>query len=126
MEPFDSVALFQSTRQLAALDSTPGVLHVRGDTTIASGAFNGILLVDGTLVIDGPFVLTGLAIVRGAIRSTHGLTVVGALVSQASGVGPGVDLAGATMRFAPCVTARALRAAAPPRTVRGRAWAELF
>ncbi len=126
LQTSDSVALFQTARQLAVLDSAPGVRHVRGDTTITSGTYNGMLLVDGTLTIDGPFVLIGLVIARGAIRSSHGLTVVGALISQAAGPLPAIDLAGANIRYSPCATALALRLAAPPRSVRGRAWAEMF
>lgn len=122
----DSVALFQTARQLAALDSAPGVRHVRGDTVISAGSFDGILFIEGALTVDGPFSLTGLAVVRGKIKSSAGLTVTGGIVSHAAGPGPAIDLAGAVIRYSPCEIGRVLRVAAPPRTARGRSWSELF
>lgn len=121
----DSSVVFATARQLALLDSAPGVVHVRGDTTIVGGSLTGILLVDGILTVDGPFTLTGLAIAN-AIRSTRGFSVVGAVVGQAVGATPSVDLAGATIRYSPCTVSRSFRAAGAPRAVRGRAWSELF
>src|SRR5215208_5858250 len=44
----DSASYFLTSRQLAAFDSAPTVVHARGDTTIG-GRFDGILIVDGSL-----------------------------------------------------------------------------
>jgi hypothetical protein len=122
----DSSALFQTAWQLARLDSAPGVLHVRGDTAIAGGAFSGILVVDGSLTVTAPFSVIGLVIVRGPFRSPAGLNVVGAIVSQAGGPGPGVEISGAVIRYSPCTIGRVLRTAQLPRIVRGRGWSEVF
>jgi hypothetical protein len=118
----DSTTLYLRPAQRAALDSAIGVVRALGDTTIASGLVDGLLLVGGDLVIDGPTEISGLAVVRGSVRSPRGLRLTGALVSQTGSV----DLAGAAIRFAPCVVGRALRRALPARSVRGRAWSELF
>jgi hypothetical protein len=121
----DSTIYFLSPAQLALLDSAPSVRHVRGDTTVA-GSFEGVLIVDGAIQTSGPFAIDGLLVARGPIHSAGGLTVVGALMSFATGPTPAVDLAGSTVRFAPCEVARIFRAALPPRIIRGRGWAELF
>ncbi|HVX37934.1 MAG TPA: hypothetical protein VHB25_00075, partial [Gemmatimonadaceae bacterium] len=44
----DSTRYYLSAAQLAMLDSA-GALHVRGDTTIAAGTFDGVMVVDGVV-----------------------------------------------------------------------------
>jgi hypothetical protein len=122
----DSSAFFLTAAQLASLDSSPSVRHVRGDTTVSGGTFDGILVVDGRLTIDGPWSATGLVIVRGAVRSPGGLSLTGALLSFADGPQPAVLLSDARLRFSPCTVARALRIAFPPRLSRPRAWGQAF
>lgn len=118
----DSTKLYLRPAQQAALDSAVGVVRALGDTTITSGVVDGLLLVGGDLVVDGPTEISGLVMVRGSVRSPRGLRLTGALVTQTGSI----DLAGADIRFAPCVVGRALRRASPARAVRGRAWSELF
>lgn len=122
----DSVALVQAAWQVALLDTVASIRHVRGDTTLAEGAFEGIMLVDGNVTIDGAFSFTGLLVVRGRIVSPKGLTLTGAMISQAPLAGAAVALTGSVIRFAPCLVAQRLRGLFPPRIVPGRAWAELF
>lgn len=121
----DSSTVFDGAGQWSALSSAPGVRFVRGDTTISSGSFDGILIVDGQLTIDGLVDLRGLVIARGPIRSSVGLHLTGAMVSQASS-SPAIDLHGATLRFSPCLVQRLLRRASPIRAARGGGWVELF
>jgi len=123
----DSDSYLLNPRQRSILGSGPGVAHVVGDTTIGGGAFDGILLVDGALTITGSLVVTGVVVATGPIRTSGGrLSVTGALLSAYSGPGRAIDLAASSLRFAPCVAATVLRAAAMPRRVRDRAWAELY
>jgi hypothetical protein len=120
----DSASLYLAHWQTAVLDSVPGVLRVRGDTTIVSGTFHGILLVDGSLTVTGNWSATGLIVARGPVRTTGNIEVVGALMSSAGG--SAIDVSAGRIRYAPCIVAREIRAAVPPRSVAGRAWAELF
>jgi hypothetical protein len=122
----DSAAVFDSSSQWNALAAASGVRVVHGDTTISSGAFEGILMVEGDLIVGGSFDMKGLIVARGRIRSSLGLRLTGALVSQASGGGSTIDLGGATVRFAPCYLSRLLRRVSPVRASRGRGWVELF
>ena len=125
----DSASYLLTARQSAALAGMPGVVHVRGDTTLASGTFTGILVVDGALTIAGPFTATGLLVAGGRVNvAAGGLSLIGALASfavSADGT-PSIDLAGSTIRYSACALARQFRATAAPRPVSGRSWAELF
>ncbi len=120
----DTNVYFLTTGQLARLDSSPSVVHVRGDTTIRGGAFEGVLVADGAIIVDGAFQVSGLMIARDSIVASSGLQVTGALL--AFGASTAVRVTNATLVYAPCTIARMLRRAASPRPVRGRAWAELF
>jgi hypothetical protein len=123
----DSNSYLLTNWQRSLLRPSLGLKHVIGDTAIGGGSFDGILMVDGALNITGPFVVNGLVVASGSIRDTvGGLSVMGAILSAYSGPGRAVDLAGANVRFAPCLVANALRLATPPRRVRDRSWAELF
>lgn len=122
----DSSDFFLAAAQLALLDSSASVRHVRGDTTVSGGTFDGILVVDGRLTIDGPWTVTGLVVVRDVVRSSGGLSLVGALLSFADGAQPAVILSDARLRYSPCMVAHALRVALPPRLSRPRAWGEAF
>jgi len=125
LQTSDSSTVFDGPGQWSAVSSAPGVRHVRGDTTLSSGSFEGILIVDGQLTIDGFVDLRGLVIARGPIRSPIGLHLTGAMVSQASG-SAAIDLHGATLRFSPCLVHVLLRRASPIRAARAGGWVELF
>jgi hypothetical protein len=124
----DSNSYLLTARQRAILAAATGVTHVHGDTTIAGGSVDGILLVDGALTIAGSVTVNGLVVATGPIRTVAGgaLGATGAVVSAHFGPGPAFDLKTATIRFNPCVVAAVLRRAAPPLRVRDRGWAELF
>jgi hypothetical protein len=123
----DSDSYLLNPRQRPILASGSNVAHAVGDTTITGGTFDGILLVDGALTITGPLAVTGLVVATGPIRTSGGrLSVTGALLSAYMGPGRAIDLAASSLRFAPCVAAMVLRAAATPRRARDRAWAELY
>jgi hypothetical protein len=125
----DSATFFLAARQLTALAAAPSLIHVRGDTTIAGGTLDGILIVEGALTIVGPFVANGLIIAGGRVSArAGGLAVTGALMSfavPADGT-PAVELSDASVRYSECTIEHALRSANPPRPVRQRSWAELF
>lgn len=125
----DSASYFLTGGQVAALERGGNVRHVHGDTVIAGGSFDGILIVDGALTIAGPFIASGLIVARGRIDAhSGGLVMAGSLMSFARAV-PGmsaIDLASAAVRYSGCAVARSLRMAAPLRPVRQRSWAELF
>lgn len=116
----DSATLYSAEWQRAALDASSAV-HVRGDTTISSGGFTGLLLIDGDLSVTGTFTLNGLAVVRGKVIAHAGLVLTGALIA----VG-GADLAGASITYSPCLIGQVVRRAVRPRLIRGRGWAEVF
>jgi len=120
----DSSTFFMTTRQMVALAIAGGARIVAGDTTIAGGSYKGILLVGGALRITGPFVVTGIVIARGPIAATDSVRVAGAMMSFASS--PAIALHGGTIVYSPCVIARLLRLASPPRPVRERSWSEIF
>ncbi len=126
----DSASLFQLPWQRAALDSAgegAGVRHVRGDTTLSSGEFAGILIVDGDVTFDGDVQITGLVVASGRIRTIRpGLRLAGAMISAATGPQPAIDVDNAWIRYSPCAVSVVLRRAAALRTVAGRAWSELF
>lgn len=129
----DSSSYLLTARQLELLRGRPGVLYVAGDTTIADGAFDGILIVMGTLTITGPVSATGLVVAGWAVHAAGAaLTLTGGLMAFAPPGAVGDTAADAlvltdgTIRYAPCVIARALRRAAPPKPLRDRGWIELF
>ncbi|MGH7615756.1 MAG: hypothetical protein ACREPM_00850 [Gemmatimonadaceae bacterium] len=125
----DSTAYFLSTSQRALLAGSSGVVHVAGDTTIAGGAFTGILIVDGALTITGSFEITGVVASGGPIVAlAGGLVVNGALMSFAAPNGgqPAIDLGPAAIRYSRCAVAAVFRGAIPLRPVAERSWAELF
>ena len=68
----DSATYYLTARQLDVLREAGRFVHVLGDTTISTGAFDGILIVDGALTIAGPFSAPGLIVARGAIDATAG------------------------------------------------------
>jgi hypothetical protein len=123
--PLDTAAYYLTPRQLSLLDSMPSVRHVRGDTTITSGSFEGVLIVDGSLTITGSFSVVGLVVARGTVTVTGTISVTGALAAFGSGASA-IQVLGGTIRYNPCATARALRHAAGLRPVRSRGWSELF
>src|SRR5262249_23612454 len=122
----DSNSYLRTEHQRSILNSDLSVTHVIGDTTIAGGSFDGILIVDGALTITGPFHVTGLVVASGPVRSSGGFTLTGALLAAYAAPDRALDLSGATLKFAPCVVAFRLRQSTVPRRVRERAWSELF
>ena len=122
----DSATYYLASRQLAWADSAIAVRRVSGDTTIAGGSYQGILLVDGALRITGPFAVTGLVIARGPIAASDSVHVTGAMLSFATSPQTGISLSGGAVQYAPCIIARLLRRASPPRPVRERSWSEIF
>jgi hypothetical protein len=126
----DSSASDSTTFYLGApLDTVSGITHVRGDTTIAGGRIDGILMVHGRVILTGSVTVTGLVIATGAI-DTRGarLELEGALLSyETFRAGHfAVDLGEAVIRDSPCVVARAWRRILPLRAAKGRSWAEIF
>ena len=105
------------------------MVRVHGDTTIAGGTFDGLMIVDGALTITGPFAATGLIVARGPIVTTGGgFALTGAMLSFAKPPSGeyALDLGGASIRFSPCVVARAIRRSVTLRPVRERSWSEFF
>jgi hypothetical protein len=124
----DSSAYFLAAWQRRALDSATSVVHVRGDTTIDGGSFDGILIVDGALTITSSFTISGLVIASGPIAVSDGLSLSGAMMSfaPANSGRYSLDVGAASIRFAPCTITRALRRALPLRPVVQRSWSEFF
>jgi len=121
----DSLAVFDAPGTWTRLASATGVHVVHGDTAITSGSLDGILMVEGSLSVDGAFDMRGLILARGPVRSSIGLHLTGAIVSQAAGAGA-IDLRGASVRYAPCLVGQILRRASSIEIVRGWGWTELF
>jgi hypothetical protein len=124
----DSSTYLLTPSQLVQLAGASGVTRVLGDTVIAGGSFEGILIVDGSLTITGTFRATGLVVSRGPIIAAGGLVVKGALMSFASPPNgqQGVVLGRSNFSYSPCIVATMLRKTVPLRPVRERSWAELF
>lgn len=122
----DSATFYLASRQRAWLDVAVNVRHVTADTTIAGGDYQGILLVDGAVRITGPFTMTGLVIARGPIETSDSLFITGALLSFAPSPQTSLSIASGAIQYAPCLVARMLRRASPPRPVRERSWSEIF
>ena len=122
----DSATYYLASRQLSWLDRAIDVRRVAGDTTIAGGSYQGILLVGGAIRITKPFTIVGLMIARGPIEALDSLNVTGAIESFASSQQTSISLSSGAMAYAPCIIARMLRRASPPRPVRERSWSEIF
>jgi hypothetical protein len=125
----DSGTYFLTNHQLSELRGNAAFHEVLGDTVIASGTFEGVLIVDGDLTVAGPFSATGLLVARGRITvPTGGLSLAGAMMSFARPPDdqPAIDIRGGSIRYSRCVIERALRRASEPRPVQKRSWAELF
>ena len=122
----DSAAYYLTARQRAWLDSAIVVHHVFGDTTIAGGTYQGILLVDGALHITKPFTAVGVVIARGPIEASDSVFVTGGIASFAATPQTSISLSSGAIVYAPCVIARMLRRASPPRPVHERSWSEIF
>jgi hypothetical protein len=122
----DSVMYLLAATQTS--EFTNVVRRIVGDTTIAGGSFEGILIVRGALTIAGPFSASGLIVSTGPIIAPGtGIVVTGAMMSFAlPGAQPAIDLGPAALHYSRCAVARALRMAIPLRPVRERSWAELF
>ena len=127
-EAGDSATYLLTGRQLSALERTGRFDHVRGDTTITGGAFDGILIVDGSLTISGPFTATGLLVARGPIVADGGVTIIGSVRSFAeSSIGKlAIKFSGASIRYSRCAVERALRRALDAHAVAQRSWSEIF
>lgn len=127
-EASDSATYLLTGRQLSALIRTGRFDHVRGDTTITGGAFDGILIVDGSLTISGPFTATGLLVARGPIVAGGGVAIIGSVRSFAeSSIGKlAIKFSGASIRYSRCAVERALRRALDAHAVRQRSWSEIF
>jgi hypothetical protein len=124
IETSDATALFE-TPQASALATAVGVRVVHRDTVITSGAFEGMLMVEGDLTIDGAFDMRGLIVAEGRVRSSIGLRLTGAIVSRASGPAA-IDLRGAAVRYSPCLVGQIVRRVSSIEIVRGWGWTELF
>ncbi|MEP6494115.1 MAG: hypothetical protein ABJF01_15635 [bacterium] len=125
----DTATYYLSTSQLALLDSGKIVVHVRGDTTIAGGVFDGILIVDGSVTITGAFSATGMVIARGRIVAPNGgFALTGNIFSFASPSNgdPAIKIFAGTIRYSLCSSSRALRHALQPHPVKERSWSEMF
>jgi hypothetical protein len=125
----DSATYVATAAQHLYLDSASRVLHVRGDTTIAAGTIDGILLIDGRLTITGTVTIRGLVIARNAIDARAArLALDGALLSYEAPITGqfAIDIGEAVIRHSPCVISRAWRRILPLRPVRARSWAEIF
>jgi hypothetical protein len=121
------------TRYSIVIDSTtrrlmPRVVVVAGDTTIAGGSADSVLLVAaGRIRITGRFVFSGLMIAGRGIEITGSETLLrGAVLAHGAPGTIAARLAGVTIAFAPCITMYALKIAHAPRRVRERSWAELY
>jgi len=127
-EASDSSAYLLTAFQLAALQHTGRFDHVLGDTAIAGGAFDGILVVEGSLTIAGPFTATGLIVARGPIIATGPITIIGSVRSFSEpGIGKlAIKFSGASIRYSRCAVERALRRALDAHPVSQRSWAETF
>jgi len=127
-EADDTAAYLLTASQLAALQRTGRFDHVLGDTTIAGGAFDGILVVEGSLTIEGPFTATGLLVARGPITGTGPITVVGSVRSFSQpGIGKlAIKFSGASIRYSRCAVERAMRRALDAHPVTQRSWSEIF
>jgi hypothetical protein len=123
----DSSTFFLTQRQLSSLSNASGVVRVAGDTIIAGGAFEGILIVDGSLSLRGTVAMTGLIIVRGGVDASDAtVSLHGALLVYAAPSDVSTILTAASVEYSPCIVARVMRVALSPRVVRLRSWAELF
>lgn len=121
----DSAAFFRTS----PFDTLSGITHVHGDTTIAGGRIDGILMVDGRVIVTGSVTVVGLVIAAGAIDARSGrLQLEGGLLSHETFRAGhfAVDLGDAVIRHSPCVIARAWRRILPLRRVNARSWAEIF
>lgn len=125
----DSATFLATAVQRAALDTLRPILRVHGDTTLSSGSFEGILVIDGALVVTGTVSITGLLVASGSIDARDGrLLVRGAVLSFAPpetgrfavNVGAGV------IRHSTCEIARVWRRSLPLSSVRARSWAEII
>lgn len=123
--PTDTASYYLTASQLALLDSSPVVHHVRGDTTIAGGSFSGLLIVDGNAFVTGDFFINGLLIARGRIDVAGSIAANGALMAFASG-SSAIHITAGFVRYAPCPIGQVFRTLRPPRPVRRRNWLELF
>jgi hypothetical protein len=125
----DSASYFLTASQQTALREGGQLVHVGGDTTIAGGTFDGILIVEGALTITGPFAATGLIVARGPVSAVTGsVSLTGAVMSDApqESLAPAIKFSGVTIRYSLCAVDRALRRSLVPRLVAHRSWAELF
>ena len=123
--PTDSASYYLTAPQLALLDPSTAVYHVRGDTTIADGSFSGILIVDGNVLITGAFDMNGLLVARGRVDVTGALAMNGALMAFAPGPSA-IHVAGGFVRYSTCPIGHIFRTLGAPRPVRHRSWLELF
>ena len=107
-----------------------GVVHALGDLTLAGGAGQGVLLVDGRLTLAGPVVFVGVIVARGGIQSAaDGSDITGSIRTGPAGPGGNAALEIThpfTLRPSSCATQMVLRSAVIPRLVSGRRWAEIY
>ena len=104
------------------------IIHFTGDATLTNGSGQGILLVDGDLTEAGNFTFIGVVIVRGTVRASgNSNAVTGVTMAAAVDLGDAVTLAGsAKVQYSSCAVQQALASSSNLKSVRGRAWVNLY
>jgi hypothetical protein len=103
------------------------VILANGDLTIAGGRGQGVLLVAGDLTIAGGAEFDGPVLVRGSLQASGaGGRLYGGVVVVNEGGGTAAHLEGVSITYSSCALAAALGSVAPVRTLRERAWADLY
>ena len=99
-----------------------GVIHIKGDATLAGGTGSGVLVVEGRLTVTGPLSYEGVVVARGGISIVvPGVTITG--IVRAAGA-PSVQGNMTLIESGEAVQGVLLQALRP-RPVTGRRWAEL-
>jgi len=112
------------------------IVHVAGDLTIAGGAGQGALLVDGHLSITGAFTYSGQIVARRGIETrADNIAISGVVYAWRASVDSTASrvttnevmlMHATTLRRSVCDAQYGVASWQQPRRVRERAWSELF
>jgi len=103
------------------------IIYFAGNAKLTGGSGQGIMLVEGDLEVQGGFTFYGPVIVRGKLQTAgQGGHFNGAVMAANVQLAQNSVLGSAIVNYSSCAVETAIQNAGRAKTVRQRAWAEMY